>query len=268
LTWHGVPIKKIGYDAMLSTNKFIYNFKKNLVPYMVQKHDLYIACGREDAKRYVTAFGANKEQIKICGYARNDRLIQNNQSSDETQKIDVIYMPTLRGHAYSEFNLLSDKYVDLKLIDALLSDKNIKLHIKPHPVNIIPNREKNIIDNCKNIVLYHSNIDIYDKLSSFDALVTDLSGVMIDFLLTNKPIINFIPDFDDYRKNDRDLYFEIKDFSSGYYCKTWGEMVQILLKIKVNTIKVTEKQQLLKQKYHVFSDAGASERSWQFILNS
>ena len=44
------------------------------------------------------------------------------------------------------------------------------------------------------------NLDLYDVLSVSDGLISDLSSVVIDYILSNKPIALTVNSFDDYSR--------------------------------------------------------------------
>jgi len=81
--WHGVPLKKIGYDVLIDTNAIPHrNLRKEVLkmifPFKRYTEDarLMIACSEEDRGTFSTAFGMSMENIKITGYPRNDSFLR------------------------------------------------------------------------------------------------------------------------------------------------------------------------------------------------
>ncbi len=268
LTWHGVPIKKIGYDAMSLYEKYGHSIKQVIAPYTLHRHTYYLSCGNEDSKIYETAFKAQTGQTFISGYPRNDALFKGlTIYKKEVEKIKVIYMPTLRGKAYSEFELLKKSNVHLKQLDGELNKRNVELLIKLHPVNILSEIDRIQIELCECIRVIEPRHDLYGELSSADILVTDISGVMVDFLVLNKPIINFIPDYHEYIEKDRELYHELPDIVGDHFCEDWNDVIASVDEIINCNLSVGPKQLALMRKYHKYMDGLSSERAWRIISN-
>ena len=57
--------------------------------------------------------------------------------------------------------------------------------------------------------------DVADLFLAADALVTDYSSVMFDFVLTDRPVVLLVPDLDQYRDVERGFYFDIESRSPG-----------------------------------------------------
>ena len=71
-TWHGIPIKKIGYDDENSTPKEIIAIWNRAFPYISDHLDLVLAASEEDSKIYASAFNIGVDKVVITGYPRND----------------------------------------------------------------------------------------------------------------------------------------------------------------------------------------------------
>lgn len=115
-------------------------------------------------------------------------------------------MPTWRGKSFENASI--DEYKEellkhLYIIDKKLSNKEM-MFIKLHQIVI------NRIDlpAFKNIRIFPEGIDTYEFLSIADILISDYSSVMIDFAITNKPIIMFTYDYDEYL-SERGFYLDI-----------------------------------------------------------
>ena len=79
-TFHGIPIKKIGFDNLKagpSRGKII----RFLLPFLREDNDLVIAGSGEVTKLYHSAFGTPLERIKITGYPRNDEIFRSSKNN-------------------------------------------------------------------------------------------------------------------------------------------------------------------------------------------
>ena len=69
--------------------------------------------------------------------------------------------------------------------------------------------------------------DIQELLVSADVLITDYSSLMFDFTFTRRPCFLYIPDFEEYTRHERKLYFNIKElpFVKAYNPKDLLEQI-------------------------------------------
>ena len=73
-------------------------------------------------------------------------------------------------------------------LDAWATRTNSVVFVKAHPfLAQVDRRSKQ----SGALVFLNAGVDIYPWMSKFDALITDYSSIMFDFLLTNKPIYTF-----------------------------------------------------------------------------
>lgn len=267
-TWHGIPIKKIGFDNQIS-NENEGKKVRFLLPFLREKYDLVTAVGEEDKKTYHSAFRTPLEKIKITGYPRNDEIFRHSKFSRKSVigKLKIIYMPTLRGGINDEFNLLSKEYFDFKLIDRQLHTLNANLYIKLHPVQVFSQKDKRLIDLSKNIIaLLNNDDDIYESLGKYDVLVTDYSGIFFDFLISGKPIIMAPIDYDDYLKHDRKLYYDYFNISPALPCSNWHEILRTIEALTKEK-KTSSLYYKIQKRFHKYNDQKSTKRVIEEIKN-
>ncbi len=230
--WHGTPIKKIRRLANTSHGHFYLNLQ--------EKSTSATICSSECDKMVMSqAFNINMKNVWLTGLPRNDILFTGhklaiskviNQQQLSIQKIRngkrlYLYAPTYRQPHLSSCYPFSDE--ELHLLSSTLSSQNIILGIRLHSFatnihlsNTLP----------ENIVLLNSNLfpDSVAVLNEADLLITDYSSIWVDFLLTNKPIVGFFYDQDEYRKTDNGLIYPLEDVFPGYKCHTFQELNQLL----------------------------------------
>ncbi len=251
--WHGIPLKKIMYDAF-DTNKNNKNIFGRLIdhlsPYNEHRNDIIVATSPLTQKLLAKAFRAKPSQVLTCGFPRNDVFFEDADNSDKTQ-FKCIYMPTFRGGISSECDLFERYGFDFNTMEEQLTKHNIQLTLRMHPVNKPPTQIVEQIKKSTVIKLDESN-DIYQSINQYDCLITDYSSVYIDFLLSNKPIV-FAPfDLEEYKKRERSLYFVFEEVTLNPYCYTWNEIVERLVSLKNNDISTEYQNEYiaLKDKYH------------------
>ncbi len=183
--WHGMPIKKIGF----------YRHKANIYFY----GDYVIATSNLYKKILCKAFNINKKYVLKFGLPRNDILISKNKKSFNKSNLKLIlWLPTFRkAKNFSQIddsineNFLKEWPSDfIKNLNYIAKKNKIKLIIKTHPLDIIKkfkNKFSNIIF-YENIDLINLNYDLHDLISVSDGLISDISSVIIDYILLKKPL--------------------------------------------------------------------------------
>ena len=212
--WHGVPIKQIGINGYSGLNWLRMFLQLKLFSNFVTA---YITTSENIIDVMAQSFMLPKDKIKVLGQPRNNYL-QDEVSKDKIIKfygdIDinsrfVLYAPTWRKSKYGHSFDSTVKYFpfddfDMQKLEEYLQTNNITIFLRPHPlekINIKQSKYIKIFDNSKT-----ENINEY--LNLFDLLIADYSGIYVDFLLLDKPIL-FLP-------YDEEEYISIKGFNFNY----------------------------------------------------
>lgn len=284
--WHGSPLKKIErditnkrsiyYKAVNGTilQKFLVYYKN---PSIFQKYNLVTASSCYVKKIFLSAFRVKDNRVVITGYPRNDVLIgsdytkhyyENEKTYCEIKKLKekgkkvIIYLPTFR-----DSNLKKNKTIIENICgyNDILEQNNILLLIKPH----LNERISINLRNKKSIVFINSNEDIYPLLSISDALITDYSSVFFDYLLLNKPIIFFPYDYEEYLKNDRELYVDYYEEIAGPAFMDFSDVIKEIIET-INLPKekqIDQKYIIIKEKYNTISKKNYSENVYNCITD-
>jgi len=266
-TWHGIPIKRIGYDdTKYSKTEFRRRIINFLMPYKIDfNYDLVLAASNYDKSIYCKAFHVNNKKVAITGYPRNDQIF----TQDFPKKkgaIKIIYMPTFRGEIGSEFQLLKNSKFDFEKTNKYMKELNALLYIKIHPVQIYSNTDLILSKKCSNIILMDPSVDVYENLSEFDMLITDFSGIFFDFLITGKPIIMAPIEFENYLKYDRKIYINYDDICFDSACHNWKMVFKNIEKNLRNKNNNSLRYKNLQMKFHKYLDSNSSERAYNEII--
>lgn len=70
-------------------------------------------------------------------------------------------------------------------------------------------------------------------------MITDYSSVLFDFANTNKPILYYTYDLDDYRDNIRGFYMDFDQKAPGPFLKTTDDIIEAVLNIYVQLVEPT-----------------------------
>ena len=249
--WHGYPIKKIEYnnyfDKSIQLCKNRITLKDKIAwsfTFMrCVKYDMLLipSTNEKMIKIFKSAFRFDK--YILVGYPRNEFLLYPERFLNWNKFIDnnlynkiknlkneykiVLFLPTFRD----DKSLFISKN-DLRKLNEFAKEKKIFFVIKPHPWDIVLDELLKKL-NLENIIEINRFEDIYPYFSLSDMLITDISSVGFDYLLTNKPILHFFPDKEKYIKSMRDVYFNLKDILSGPLVENIEELVYMIDKILI-----------------------------------
>ena len=269
-TWHGAPMKKIGYDDKYNNNSINTRIIPALYPFL--KDNLSGIVSTSDAFNSIlcSAFKVSPEIILCSGYPRNDILysldlhpLVSDWNSRFHNPVKVLYLPTFRSHS-DEFKPFLQYNFDENNWDKFLIEHNIILISKGHFID----KEVGFSSESPRIIhLSDNNIDDVNwLLKDADILITDYSGAYFDFLLTGKPIIFAHFDYEDYVSKNRELYFNLEEIICGPVVRNWVEVQSSIL----NLLDGDEYKMIRNEKclvYNKYQDSRSSERLFQMIIN-
>lgn len=157
----------------------------------------------------------SEEKLIIKGFPRNDVLFTSAVSMkelfDKEYKKVVVWYPTFRQHRISGFAwntesaalpILHDEAA-AKTINKIAAKHDVLLVIKPHPAQDLARIKAMNLDHLKLITddfFIEHGITAYEFLAKTDALITDYSSIVFDYLLTGKPIGLTWEDFEEYKE--------------------------------------------------------------------
>lgn len=209
-TWHGFPLKRIEKDAAAALPQDYQQAAQK----DSQMCDLFLSNSRFLTEIYHKAFWYDGEVLE-CGFPRNDVLLKENPGLagkvraalglPEGKRL-LLYAPTFRkGMGLSAYNMDYDRCV--QALKKRFGGEWLIL-ARLHP-NIAEKAEK-LIRDSRCLVNASDYPDIQELYLAADAMITDYSSTMFDFMNTGKPCLLFVNDLEDYR-NDRNFYFELEN---------------------------------------------------------
>ena len=202
-TWHGTPIKKLLHDAAPGSVSLRY---QRLMARQVPQWDLLLAQNREAEQRLRRALGYGG-QVRVGEYPRNVRLlggievgrrVRSDLGIGEEQRV-ILYAPTWRerlrhpeglaGHSNGQ-GLLGEVYPAHRTDAVALMRTHHMNRARPGP---------GLVD-----VSRYPGVE--ELMMAADVLVSDYSSIFLDFALTGKPAVVYVPDLEHYRDVERGLY--------------------------------------------------------------
>jgi CDP-glycerol glycerophosphotransferase (TagB/SpsB family) len=113
-------------------------------------------------------------------------------------------------------------------------------------------------------------LDADDDLSSFlplcTLLITDYSSVAFDFLLLNRPLIHYVPDFDHYRAM-RGFYYSVGEAMPGPLIRQPDDLLRSVRDTIRTGFRVPDGAAEVRTRFWGDDRGGASRRIAQFMLD-
>ena len=236
--YHAMPIKKLNIykrkdDLDIASSKFTLKTRKEIFPNI--KKTVIIGELRYDI------FFANTDKRKILKKYSLEKYIND--------KI-ITYLPTYR-HFKDSFQPLFKNIPNLK--DAVIFEKS-------HSMEEYHSNSTKSVVNISNL-----RIDTQELLSITDILITDYSSCYVDFLLTDRPVIFYMYDLEEYILK-KGLFYRPDEFVSSNICRNEIEVLESIKLLLINPNINKEKRKAMKNKFHKYQDGNCSERVYQEII--
>src|SRR5699024_8411053 len=97
-----------------------------------------------------------------------------------------------------------------------------------------------------------------ELMAMSDILITDYSSIMFDFESTQRPILYYTPDYEEYVELGRGAYFDLKQTAPGTSTTDLGEIASAVLSSP--QIDVSDEYQAWQQRFVPHDDGHAAER--------
>lgn len=207
-TWHGTPLKHMGFDVK-NNLKGSQNTMKNFLA-----SDYMISPNAHTTNIFKHAFkldGLYSGEILEIGYPRIDLTI--NTTANEAREYlaehlnlkknpIILYCPTWRGKNVNDpENTLLNIFEEIKLLNQKLPHQVL---VKVHP--FVYSKAKEMPELKPYLV--PDFLDTNQLMPAVDLMITDYSSIFFDFLVTDKPIVFYVPDLDKYQ-NERGVYIDL-----------------------------------------------------------
>lgn len=214
--------------------------------------DLLAVPSKDILDWYTRFWRCEEEKTFICGQPRNDLLfVGNDKKSDILSKVIPEYrsekiimcMPTYRQAATWTDSETLDPYSlsvvkteeELVKLDKALFDAETHLIVKIHPLQKTDSMKMPHLRNIhyiQNKDLLYKDVLLYEFLGCCDALVTDISSVVFDFLLLDRPVAFFMNHFDGYSRGY--LLDDPLEFMPGKKMNTLDDLISFVTKLDVD----------------------------------
>lgn len=216
-TWHGTPLKDMS----------LHNGKVNSV---MNQCDVILAQSKFEVQAFCKCWNISPDKYKVFGLPRNDELASN--TTDKIKKIKnklqipegktvILYAPTFRDYLIdNNDSCMLEVPFDYSYWEKTFGDSVyfiMRMHYEVAKHNKLP--ENSFWHDYSN---YPS---LNDLMLVADILISDYSSIMFDFSIRNRPIINYIYDYEEYNEK-RGMLFDIREWLP--YVRTSQELADAI----------------------------------------
>ncbi len=256
-TWHGTPLKKIGFDVPDPGYPEAARYLRRLAR-DVRRWDDLVSPSPYCTEIFRSAFGYRGRVLEV-GYPRNDQL----RAPDAGERREavrqrlgiapdvkaVLYAPTWRDDRPGGPDTLDLDDLDRRLPGDLLV--LVRMH------RLVADRLKGAPDRYRDV---SDEPDPQDLLLAADVLVTDYSSIMFDFAVTGRPIIFHAPDLEDYRDRVRGFYLDYPGQLPGPLTREPEELAEVLGAPGWRASEFTEQYEGFVDRFSPWDDGKATQR--------
>ncbi|BCJ37472.1 glycosyl transferase [Actinocatenispora thailandica] len=255
-THHGTPLKAMGVDMRNS-------------PILARQNDFAALLGKCDRWDYSISTSPYCSEVWERAYPisvrtleygspRNDALATATAESAARLRAEfgigadervVLYAPTFR-----EYRAGGDPLIDHRELAAALGP-GCRLLIRGHHLD----RGAGATVEDGRILDVSEHGDIRELYQVADVLVTDYSSAMFDYLVLDRPIVLFAPDWEVYR-TVRGTYFDLLAEAPGLVTRAAGELCAALRTGSYDSAELAAVRRSFRARFCPYDDGYAAER--------
>ena len=256
--WHESGFKKVGIGDRKYAKSGVTKLSEP------SNYRLLLATSDEDARRKRASFpGAN---VVVTGSPRNDVFFRNQDRAQARNRFgleafDLVctYAPTWRDVPVRQ-PLSPDAW---RALSDLMVRTNAVFVTKRHPYDDfveVPDDLPNVVD------LTEAVDEVQELLLATDVLVSDYSGIVVDFCLTKRPIVYYTYDMDEYLKDSRDMHYDLTEVLPGPFCTEEQHLLNRLDDLAWSRAdEYVGAYEAFVSRFHRHHDGRSSQRAWDRI---
>ena len=262
--WHGMPFKQLWIPIGLSA----------------PPAQALLATSGLFQKILSDLSGMPEESVWVTGLPRNDMLFYKNTTAETVisglvdEKKWFLYLPTYRQARNQpdekspdgvEFNsVLNMSGEEARTLDQWLASVDRKIVVKAHPSSI--HSGSSPLTGLKNIILLNeiwfreNQITLYELAGYSEGLITDISSILVDYLLLDRPIFIYFPDQDAYDTSRGFVFDSLEENLPGIPVKDAKTLIQQMEQFLKGNDTTQERRKTLCKKFHSDPSPTAASR--------
>ena len=230
--WHGIPLKRFGFaslepaddlfeEANVACRSVVTSSKLDTLAMTAAFHPL----------RYENMWMTGLPRIDFVNRSR-DRLPRDLVAQQEelaelvAGRRLVMLLPTFKrdqGDAYYRFSL-----DEIEWLADWQSRHGAVLGVREHMADNAHTYSRMLAPLDPVLLTPRRFPDLEVLYGAAEALVSDYSSCLVDFLVTGKPVLSFAYDLDRYHNQERGLFYELSEVLPGPLCRTFDELAESL----------------------------------------
>lgn len=237
--------------------------------------DVALTTSEGSRKHTSEMINISQNKLFVCGLPRNDVIFNERKYwKDVIDRKDckiVLWMPTFRKARDGVRNDSNQQYLyglplmhtmsDIDELNEKLRNLHILLIIKPHPFAEDTEMSQNNISNIFFLTreeVVKRGINVYCFFNDTNALITDYSSVVFDYMLADKPIGYIIDDIEEYKLG---FPFEnILDYMPGNHIRNKDDLYSFFESIARNEDQYRTERQKISRWANQYPDGHNCER--------
>ena len=267
--WHGMPLKAIG-----------------LLDNQPGRKDTYLCSTSALFQDIMSrAFDLPLERTLITGIPRNDLLKVDDpteiwaKAGIDRSKYDKVFfwLPTYRKSVLGYFtedgvevdNVFNMVDFPTEKFNAFLEKNRCLCILKPHPM--APKKEMTSTDHILIIDekwLWKRKLTLYPLVGLVDFLVSDISSIMIDYMLLDRPMIVCFEDAEQYQQSRNVVFDPIEDYLPGEIVDNYDDLIRAISTCIADGDPAKEKRESLKKQFHQYTDFNATQSLLDVVFKS
>lgn len=266
-TWHGTPLKKLGFDIDPNSPSYAENTSPALLK-RNERWDYLIGPNEYTSTILKRAFKFEKHMLDV-GYPRNDIFYKANiegKAEEIKKKINIptdkkviLYAPTWRDYDFHNGNQHKpyEFKFDLKKFREKFGDEYVLL-LRLHYRDATRIKVEGFEGFVYNVSSYD---DIQELYLISDLLITDYSSVMFDYSNLSRPIIFFTYDLARYGSQVRGFYFDFQKEAPGPIVLNEAQLFHAIENMDKVQMKYSQRYKNFRDKFCHWEDGRASKRT-------
>lgn len=247
--WHGIALKNIG---VLSNNYTGIKETKRLS----EATSAFILSSEEEKKIVSQSLFLPDHKIHVTGLPKNDFLILNKSKKGDTSIFTILYAPTFRDNSHTRIFPFDDW--NQPKMTSFLENHNAEILIRHHINETDLDSQKIFSDRIRKAHAADFP-DPQELLLHSDLVITDYSGIFIDFLLLDRPVMFFPYDLQKY-EGDRSLAYAYNESTPGPKVYSMEDFCRQLELVIGGEDNYKEERAIALNRFHLHQSGNASQK--------
>lgn len=268
--WHGIPLKRFG----LASTNISERQRKGMITAHGGSRAIITSSHMDSLAMTAAFFPAGYRDMWPTGLPRNDFIVRDEEllPADLRATLDrlrgeldgrrlVMFLPTFRdGQGDSQYRF---DETELAWLAAWADRHGAVLGVREHMADKARTYSSALMPLGAIDLSSRRYPDLEILYRVADALVSDYSSCLVDFMMTGKPVMSFAYDYERYANDERGLFYELDRVLPGPVCRTFDELAGAL--DTVFEPRSEAETELYDWKRRIFFDHLDDGASWRVV---